>query len=324
MLNEINLAAADLNLLVVFESVLAERHVGRAAERLGLTPSAVSHALGRLRQLLHDPLFVRTPKGVVPTARATELADPIADVLARTRSVLSTAAPFDPKTSTRRFTVGAPDGASAAFIPPMLVELRRSAPGVNLNVRQLLPIPGELSPDRAWRLAFAQLEDRDLDVAIVPTDQAPTRFVVAPFYDEEFVVAARAGHPFAKNPTLPRYCELEHLVVSLSGDPQGFVDQALAVRGRKRRIALTVPNFMFALALVAESDLVAAVPRRFVAAHGSRFAVVAIDSPVPLPRFRLHAAAPKAALMDEGLKWFFDLLRRTNGRDGTKAKGKGR
>ena len=324
MLNEINLAAADLNLLVVFEAVLGERHVGRAAERLALTPSAVSHALGRLRQLLHDPLFVRTPKGVVPTARATELADPIADVLARTRSVLSTAAPFDPKTSTRRFTVGAPDGASAVFVPPMLVELRRSAPGVDVGVRQLLPTPGELSPERAWRLAFAKLEDRDLDVAIIPTDQAPARFVVEPFYDEEFVIAARAGHPFTKHPTLPRYCELEHLVVSLSGDPQGFVDEALASRGRRRRIALTVPNFMFALALVAESDLVAAVPRRFVAAYGARFTIVAIDSPVPLPRFRLHVAAPKAAMMDEGLKWFFDLLRRTHGRDGTQARGKGR
>src|SRR3954471_7529548 len=104
MLNEIHLARADLNLLVVFEAVLAEQHVGRAAARLGLTPSAVSHGLGRLRQLLHDPLFVRTPKGVVRTARAAELADPIADILARMRSVLSTAAPFAPRTSTRRFT----------------------------------------------------------------------------------------------------------------------------------------------------------------------------------------------------------------------------
>src|SRR5215831_974140 len=180
MLNEINLASADLNLLVVFEAVLGERHVGRAAERLGLTASAVSHALGRLRQLLHDPLFVRTPKGVVPTTRATELADPIADVLARTRSVLSTAAPFDPKTSTRRFTIGAPDGVSAVFVPPMLVELRRTAPQVDVSVRQLLPTPGEVSLERAWRVGFSRLEDRELDVAIIPTDQAPARFVVAP------------------------------------------------------------------------------------------------------------------------------------------------
>src|SRR4030095_2145106 len=107
MLNPIDLARTDLNLLVLFEVVLDERHVGRAAERLHLTPSAVSHGLGRLRRLLNDPLFLRTPKGVVPTARAIELAAPIADVLARVRSVMATAAPFDPSTSTRRLALSA-------------------------------------------------------------------------------------------------------------------------------------------------------------------------------------------------------------------------
>src|ERR1700755_3334344 len=106
MLNRIALSRVDLNLLVVFDAVLVERHVARAAGRLNLTPSAVSHALGRLRNLLNDPLFLRTPKGVVPTARALELAAPIADVLARVRSVMATATPFDPSTSTRRVAIG--------------------------------------------------------------------------------------------------------------------------------------------------------------------------------------------------------------------------
>src|SRR5918995_5646319 len=113
MLNRIDLSRVDLKLLVLFEVVLKERHVGRAADRLKLTPSAVSHGLGRLRKLLNDPLFLRTPKGVVPTVRATELAGPVADVLAGARNVISTAAPFDPASSTRRFTIGAPDGALA-------------------------------------------------------------------------------------------------------------------------------------------------------------------------------------------------------------------
>lgn len=118
MLNKIDLARADLNLLVVFETVLEERHVGRAAAWLNLSASAVSHGLGRLRQLLNDPLFLRTPKGVVPTARAVELAEPVGDILARVRSVVSTAQPFDPARSTRRFTLGAPDGSSAVILPP--------------------------------------------------------------------------------------------------------------------------------------------------------------------------------------------------------------
>ena len=94
MLNQINLARIDLNLLVLFEIVLDERHVGRAAEQLNLSPSAVSHGLGRLRRLLNDPLFIKTPKGVVPTARATELAAPIAELLAGARNVIAMASPF--------------------------------------------------------------------------------------------------------------------------------------------------------------------------------------------------------------------------------------
>src|SRR5688500_18585850 len=107
MLNDVDLSRTDLNLLVLFEVVLEERHVGRAAERLNLTPSPVSPGLGRLRRLLNDPLSLRTPRGVVPTARATELSGPVADVLARARSVISTAEPFDPARSTRRFTIAA-------------------------------------------------------------------------------------------------------------------------------------------------------------------------------------------------------------------------
>src|SRR6186713_325741 len=125
MLNEIDLSRADLNLLDLFQVVLEERHVGRGAVRLNLSPSAVSHGLGRLRKLLGDPLFLRTPKGVVPTARATELATSISEILARIRGVVSSGAPFDPARSARRFVIGAPDGASAVFLPSLLEALRK-------------------------------------------------------------------------------------------------------------------------------------------------------------------------------------------------------
>jgi DNA-binding transcriptional LysR family regulator len=310
MLNEINLSQADLNLLVVYEAVLAERHVARAAKRLRLTPSAVSHGLGRLRQLLQDPLFVRTPKGVVPTARALELAAPIAEILSRVRSVLSSATPFQPATSTRRFSIGAPDGASAVFLPVLLGTLRGLAPRVDISIRQLLPTPGKLSPERAWQPAFDELEARAIDVAVIPLDRVPARFLLQPLYDEDFVVAARAGHPFLTDPGLDHYCELAHLVVSFSGDPFGFVDDALAKRGRRRRVALTVSNFMFALPLIADSDLIAALPRSFVAMHAARFGVTAIEPPLPLPRFQMHAVVPRAALMDEGLAWLLQVMQK--------------
>jgi DNA-binding transcriptional LysR family regulator len=310
MLNETDLSRTDLNLLVLFEVVLEECHVGRAAVRLNLTPSAVSHGLGRLRRLLNDPLFLRTPKGVVPTARATELAGPVADVLQRVRSVVSTAEPFDPARSTRRFTIGAPDGVSAVFLPPFLAELREIASGIDISVRQLLPTQGEMSPERAWRFVFADLEARAMDIAIIPSDDIPARFHEQILFEEDFVVAMRAGHPFAKALTLDRYCEMHHLVVSLAGDAHGFVDRVLAEQGRSRRVALTVPNFMFALAVIAETDLISALPRRFAAMHAPRFGVVGLEAPLPLGRFRLNAVAPKAAMMDMGLTWLFDVLGR--------------
>lgn len=308
MLNQIDLARADLNLLTLFEVVLEEGHVGRAAERMHITPSAVSHGLGRLRRLLNDPLFLKTPRGVVPTARAMELASPISEVLARARSVISSAEPFDPASSTRRFVIGAPDGASAVLLPELFARIRAQAPGVAISVRQLLPDPGEASPARAWRSALAQLEARAMDLAIVPATEVPARFQARLLYEEDFVVVLRAGHPLAKAPTLDRYCEAQHLVVSHSGDPAGFVDEALARLGRARHVALMVPNFLFALAAVAQTDLVTAVPGRFAAAHAQRFGLVTLAPPLALERSRLLAVAPQVALMDAGLAWLYGLL----------------
>ncbi|MGY3618792.1 LysR family transcriptional regulator [Bradyrhizobium sp. USDA 10063] len=308
MLNEINLARADLNLLTLFEVIFRERHVGRAAVRLNLTPSAVSHGLGRLRRLLNDPLFLRTPKGVVPTARATALAEPIAELLARARHVLAGAEPFDATKSARRFVIGAPDGVSSVFLPPLLAALQSRAPGIDIGLRQLLPPRGGQSVERAWMPVLAELESGTMDIAVAPIDLTPPRFVARPLYEEDFVVVARPRHPFAVRPTLERFCRAQHLVVSMTGDAYGFVDEALAKQGLVRRVALTVPDFASGLAMVAEKELIAAMPRRFVAMHARRFALVSRDVPLRLRSFSIRAAVPKVALMDAGLAWLFDLL----------------
>ena len=318
MLNEIDLSRADLNLLTLFEVVLRERHVGRAAARLNLSPSAVSHGLKRLRLLLNDPLFLRTPKGVVPTARAVALAGPVADLLAQARNVLASATPFDPATSTRRFVIGAPDGS--VFLAPLLAILRDRAPGIDIGMRQLLPPQGGQSVEQAWTPVFAELEAGLMDIAVAPIDRAPPRFVVRTIYDEDFVVVARARHPFAARPTLQRFCQMQHLVVSKTADPHGFVDDALAGLGLARRVALTVPDFASALATVAETDLIAAMPRRFVAMHAARFAVVSREVPLRLRAFTIKAAVPKVALMDAGLAWLFDVMGEAVQGRGAKAK----
>jgi DNA-binding transcriptional LysR family regulator len=309
MLNKIDLSRADLNLLVLFETVHKERHVSRAAERLHLTPSAVSHGLGRLRRLLDDPLFLKTPKGVVPTERAMQLAAPIAEVLARVRGIIADAGPFDPTTSKRRFVIGAPDGVSAVLLPMLLARVQQRAPGIDLAVQQLLPEPGESTPARAWRAVWAGLETRLLELAIVPVKEAPARFVHHALYQEDFVLAVRKGHSLVSDPSLARYCEAQHLVVSHTGDARGFVDDALGRRGRKRRVALTVPNFMFALAVVSESDLVCAVPRRFAALLAPRLSIVVLEAPLPLPCFDLSLVVPRAAVSDAGVAWLVSQMR---------------
>jgi DNA-binding transcriptional LysR family regulator len=165
-----------------------------------------------------------------------------------------------------------------------------------------------MSPEQAWRTAFTDLEARAIDIAMIPSDHIPARFHATCLHEEDFVVVTRAGHPFAEDPTLARYCAAQHLVVSLDGDPWGFVDEVLAQAGHRRRVVLTVPNFMLALAVLAETNLVCAVPRRFAAIHASRNGIVGQDAPLPLPRFRLNAVVPKAAMLDAGLAWLLDLV----------------
>ncbi|MDQ8729601.1 LysR family transcriptional regulator [Bradyrhizobium sp. LHD-71] len=308
MLNEIDLSRADLNLLTLFEVVLRERHVGRAAAQLNLSPSAVSHGLRRLRLLLNDPLFLRTPKGVVPTARAAQLAEPISDVLARVRHVISSAEAFDPARSSRRFIIGAPDGISSVILYPLLSILQSRAPGIDIGLRQLLPPQGGRSPDRAWEPVLSDLEAGAMDIAIAPIDSVPTRFVGRTIFEEDFVVVARPRHPFAVRPTLDRFCKARHLVVSLTGDAHGFVDSALEGQGLARRVALTVPDFAMALATVAETDLIAAMPRRFVAMQARRFGLVSREVPLRLRKYAIRAIATRAAMMDAGLAWLFGVL----------------
>lgn len=308
MLHEIDLSRADLNLLVLFEAIFEEGHVGRAAGRLNLSPSAVSHGLGRLRRLLNDPLFLRTPRGVVPTERARDLAPAITEALCGVRSIIADAAEFDPSISTRRMVIGAPDGVSAVFLQPLLRDLARHAPGIDIGIRQLLPVAGEIVPERAWSNAFADLDARTLDLAVIPGDEAPARFEKRLLYEDDFILALRRDHPFLAKPSVPSYCASRHLVVSVSGDPHGFVDEVLARDGLSRRVALTVPNFMFAAAILPDTDFICAVPRRFAAAYGDRPGFATTEPPFPLGKFRLNIFLPKVALADAGIAWLTERL----------------
>jgi len=308
MLNPIHLSRVDLNLLVLFHTVLAEGNVARAADLLNITPSAVSHSLGRLRQLFNDPLFLRTPKGVVPTVRALELGDPVADILARVGRVMASAVPFDAATSSRRFVIGAPDGIMASLMNSLSERLRKKAPQADLGLIHLMPGRHTGSEEHPWQDSLQKLEKRAIDLAILPLRAVPTRFEGRRLYDEDFVVAMRKGNSFARTPTLSAFCKAHHLLVSLDGDPRSFVDDLLGKRGLHRRITITVPSFMMALSHLSSSDVIAALPRRLVDRYAAKFGLASVELPVKRKPDVIQVIATKAAVMDAGVAWLMELV----------------
>lgn len=306
MMQKIDLSRIDLNLLVVFEAVMEEANVGRAAARLHLSPSAVSHGLGRLRAQLNDPLFLKTPRGVVPTERALALTEPIADILARVRSVVAAAEPFDPKTSSRRFIIASPDGSSVIPLAPLLADLAERAPGIDIGTRQIMP---DVSQARPWDPVFRALDARQVDVAAITFGTVPSRFISRPLYSEDFLVAARKGNPFLKDPTIDAYCAASHVVVSTTGDTGTYTSELLAAQGRTRRVRLTVPHFIVAVAVIAETDLIASLPRRTVERYADRFGIVGVPPPFDQGApSEIQLVTPRAALMDEGLAWLVQRI----------------
>jgi DNA-binding transcriptional LysR family regulator len=327
MMNAAQLLRIDLSLLVLFNTVLAEGHVARAADKLNLTPSAVSHGLKRLRRLMQDPLFLKTPKGVKPTERALTLAAPIADILMRVDTVFSASGPFDPKSAERRFSIGAPDGLSAIFATPLLELLAREAPGIDIRLLHLMPQHHGKPTTAVWGPVLAELDAQRLDLVVLPIGPPPARFVGRMLFEEEFIVTMRAGHPFGRDPTLTSYLAMRHLLVSAIGDAHGLVDERLAGQGLSRRVALTVPNFMMALNQLAETDLVATLPRRLVMRHAARFGLVVAPPPFPWMKDPVRVVTSRASMADPGIAWMFDAVVRCfeqSGDSEATSTGKGR
>jgi DNA-binding transcriptional LysR family regulator len=297
MLNQTDLSRADLNLLTLFEVVMDERHVGRAAHRLTLSPSAISHGLRRLRRLFNDPLFVRHPKGLNPTQRAMELAAPVADILARARTLIGESTPFDPATSKRRFTLGTVDSIASDILPGLMSAVHRAGSSVSVGMQQIFP-----------QETVDALDSGRIDLAIMPPMGWPARLVVRHLYDEQFIIAVRTGHALSRQMTLDAYASAAHLLVSSQGASRGFVDDVLEAHGASRIVHLAVPSFLLGLAIVGETDLACAMPRRLVTRYGRRFGVTAIEPPVPLRSDPIDLVCPAAALADPAMMWIIERI----------------
>jgi DNA-binding transcriptional LysR family regulator len=308
------LARVDLNLLVAFDALARERNVTRAAARTGVTQSAMSHALGRLRDMLGDPLLVRGRGGMMLTPRAEALVVPLRAGLTSLGRALAEPPVFEPATARRAFRLASPDLFDVLAIPSMLERVRREAPGVDVIVAPLVE-----------RGLLDKLEAGELDVAIVPSvDGAPADtspgLLQRRLFRDRFLCLLRADHPVLKDRdkarpkrrkaqlSLQDFAELSHVLVSPSGGGPGFVDQLLAEHGLRRRIALRIPHFYSALAIVARSDLVVTAPNALGYLAPAELGVVAVECPLPLPEHSVNLVWHERYSKDAGHTWLRQVV----------------
>lgn len=251
-----NLRTVDLNLLVVLDALIAERSATRAGARLGLSQSAVSGALARLRPLFGDPLLVPTHRGMEPTGRALELAAPLAELLDNARALVGGAPAFSPAALAREFRLGLSDYAARLLLPALVARLGAEAPGVALLV-----------VDRASGANAADLLERKaVDLCVTVAPRATAVIAVEPLFRDSWRVCARANHPlWAEELTPSALAQHPALLVSPEGDRYGIGDRLLSKAGLERRVMLTLPQFLAAPAVLASSDLVALLPERLSA-----------------------------------------------------------
>lgn len=267
-----SMGSLDLNLLRVFDAVMAERHVTRAAEKLFLSQSAVSHALTRLRHALKDELFIKVPGGVMPTPRAQELSVPVSRALRQLEDALSPAE-FNPSSSTRVFRVAAHDYFATVLAESVAETLMRVAPDVSFRVR---PTAGR---------ALEQLDNQEVDFAISAFGELPERFESVGLLKDRFVCIMAKAHPLARQRlTLKRYAAARHLLISPKGDERGFVDQMLASEGLTRHVAMIINQFSPAGRIVASSDLLLTLPERLALQFAANESVKLCECPVGSPR----------------------------------------
>ena len=295
-----DLPAIDLNLVRVLDALLEEQHLTRAGRRLGLTQSATSHALRRLRHLFGDPLFVRTSRGLAPTARASELADPVREAMRALNRCFRAQQAFVPATAVRRFSIATADYGSFVLTPKLLERLEREAPGTDLWVRTI---------DTSFE---EQLARGDVDVVVNPTrrDELPVGIRSRPLFRERFVCLVRKGHPLVKKGIdLATWTSMRHVFIAPRGTPGGIVDETLAQLGKRRRVAVAVPHFLLAPHVVAGSDLVATVGSRVAAAFAGILPLRVVDPPVKLPSFEVRMYWHERHHRDPAQQWFRAMVR---------------
>jgi DNA-binding transcriptional LysR family regulator len=295
-MNKIDFKAFDLNLLVVFDVLMAERSVTRAAERLNRTQSAISHALSRLRERLDDPLLIKSGRRMQATPFALELIEQTRPILRGIQRALSAREPFDPAISRRVFRLGAPDFAVGLF-NRLISALRAEAPGAAIEWT---------GPRETMLLDVAEgLTDFAIAPAALPV---PDGVVASPIGELGWQCFARHDHPAFGRWGRASWSRWPHLVVRVGDQLAGPVDAAAAAVGIERRIIAWVPNFLAVAPVLAAGDLLATLPALALAAIGAHYELVAREVPFPLPPIPHVLLWSAARTNDPEVKWLRDKL----------------
>lgn len=262
-----NLSGFDLNLLRVLDALLRESSTVRAGQRIGLSQPAVSAALGRMRHALGDPLFVRQGQRIVPTEVARALAVPLREILDRTELLIAGPGAFDPAQAEMSFTIAGSDFFAELLMPKLAVRMARDAPRIRVQLVELVP-----------RDYVATLDQQTVDLVLLPASDFPSWVDWQPVFRSSFVVIAAAGNgrlaragvaPGAAVP-IDLFCDMGHALFSPEGRTSALGDSALAALGRTRRVAVTLPSFAGVCRVVAESELIALLPRQMALAVKAR------------------------------------------------------
>ena len=304
---EADLHRIDLNLLVALDALTRERSVTKAAERAGVTQSAMSHTLRRLRDLFDDPLLVRGRRGMVLTPRAEALAIPLRSGLVTLARTVAEPEVFAPEHACRTFRIVSPDLFDALVLPTLLQRVGRQAPSIDLAV---VPMPKRLTDS---------LETGDVDLAIYPVLLDPKPFDFGTQVDAElqtrtlfrdtFRCFLRADHPAlaARRLTLKAFARLNHILVSPAGEGPGVVDRVLQTQGLQRRIALRVPHFASALEVVAQSDLILTAPSS-LGQCSTASTLASRSAPIEIPEHAITMIWHPRFTEDPPHRWFRELM----------------
>ena len=290
----------DLNLLVVLQTVLETRNVTVAARRLNMSQPAVSRALTRLRSLFGDQLFIKGPKGVIPTPRAESLSDVVEKLLTEIAEAVERPS-FDPAASERVFRIATTDYGALSVLAPAVAALVAEAPRIGIDV---VPLSDS---------SFSDLATGKLDFALYTDDPATLGLRHAVLFDERYVTIARKDHPAATNAqggrvSMEDFLLHGHILVNVAGGRLGVVDEALAQLGLARQVAVSLPYFSAAGLLAARTSLLLTLPRRAAAGMANELGLVTLTPPVDLETFAYHLLWHPRNDSELGAKWFREQL----------------